>query len=189
MFLAGVIWIAWQESEFASRTAVLKSTKATPTVATTTTHGAVTREIQRAVTATASLSDSQSQNAADSDPEAPGSRQHPFTTADVRKMIAPYMKLTSFEAKDRTNRYLGRWLKVDASLVNADRRDSHDFFVVAMLNDGPEASNIFIVTHLNDSTAPSVRTLHRNEAMVVMGKIEELGVDVVKLKDCELISP
>lgn len=106
-------------------------------------------------------------------------------------MIAPYYELTSVEADARTNRYLGRWLKVDALLVNtsSDSNDPHEFLVIGMLNDGPEASNIFIMTRLVDTSEPAVRTLRRNEAIVLMGKIDELGVDLVRLKDCELVTP
>jgi hypothetical protein len=193
--LAAVIWVSWRQSEFtASKSSALGTQHAVPSVTTTTTNQAAAVPVTSTGATTSDVPketrDDPTESVADSDPSAPGSRQNPFVTADVRKIIKPYRTRTAFEAEPLTKRYLGRWLKVDALVFNLRKAtyDEHEFNVTTYLNDGP-ATDIFVLMTFDDRTVPAVRVLDRDDRIVAICKIEKIGINEVTLTDCELISP
>lgn len=181
LMLAALLWVAWRESDFALHQQPL-------TAVNTATPGAT------GATTAATNAATQAETVASPETFKPGSgsRDDPFTNADVWRITEPYDSETIVEANAITTRYIGMWLRVDAKVFNVlpSFFASHDFTVGASVEKSNDRNKeLTILIPLDETKVPAVKFLRRNQRIVVLGKISEMRRAEINLEKCELISP
>ncbi|HEX7681350.1 MAG TPA: hypothetical protein VF713_24665 [Thermoanaerobaculia bacterium] len=119
-----------------------------------------------------------------------GTRDDPFTNADVLKITEAYDSRTALEANVVTKRYIGQWMKIDAKVYNVSPGsvlNPNDVSVDLYLDVGDHHAMIF--SHFTDAKEQAVKVLRRDDKVIVAGKIGDIGYHRITLERCALISP
>jgi hypothetical protein len=184
LLLAGVVWIAWRESEFAAHNPASHATpvREAPVVTTSTPHQTV-QSGPPPVTPEPGISEP--------DPTK-GSRQNPLTTTnDALWLAAIYESHTKVEADVRIQRFLGQWMKATDGVVSDVMQmqfDEHVYGVSVRFDVGPSRRlTSFLV--FDDRKVPRVKYLHLGEKITAIGKIYAASSSGPNLDHCELLSP
>lgn len=188
VMLAALLWAAWRESDFIShRPPSTVANTATQSTAQATTAPAAPQPVSPSATHTAVDTAAPSENFR---PHT-GSREDPFTNVNIWKITEPYNSRTEVEADAITQRYIGRWLQLDSKVHNVSSSSSvsqHDFMVGFSVEEKP-SEQVTVLARFTDTKSPAVKFFHRDDHVVVLGRIDRVAFRALVLDKCELISP
>jgi hypothetical protein len=177
LLFGAMVWVTWREAEFATTTAVThrnqqpSASAAIPPVVTT--MAAATSQSETATTS--------------EEPAALTSRSAPLMNADAIKLTGIYGSHTTVEADALTRRYVGEWLRVDGSVFNveSDERSCTLDLVIRGDHDDP----VLVVVQFSAPLIEAVKSLHRDDKVTVIGRIERFRSSVIRLRNAELLTP
>ena len=120
-----------------------------------------------------------------------GTREDPYTNADVWRITEPYDSRTSVEAGAVTSKYRGQWMRIDSSVYGLDLYTAHNFMVGMQLEDKQRHNHMMtLFAFISDTKFPAVKFLRRGDRAVVLGKIDRVEFrNIVLDENSELIEP